>query len=177
MLSDLTAYWGCVSRHSLVRSERGVTAFGVIADRLRRDTRTPCLRSVSAPPVSFERRLAGPAGSSDTFLKRLQMRNGGILGGPGAHDPDVAIRIIDCLNPIDPMSRDDAICPSCNMTITSQRMQLNQRLTRPIAERGLPTASVLSALTTRGDLMAGPLRLHPALCHVLASIQAHLQAG
>ena len=120
---------------------------------------------MSAPPVSFERRLAGPAGSSDTFLKRLQMRNGGILGGPGAHDPDVAIRIIDCLNPIDPMSRDDAICPSCNMTITSQRMQLNQRLTRPIAERGLPTASVLSALTTRGDLSGqGRYGLLPRSC-------------
>jgi hypothetical protein len=64
---------------------------------------------LSAAPVFFERRLAGSTSSFDALLKRPQMRYGGSFGSPRADDPDGAVRIIDCLNPIDPMSRDNPI--------------------------------------------------------------------
>jgi hypothetical protein len=57
----------------------------------------------------FERRLAGSTSSFDALLKRPQMRYGGSFGALRADDPDGAVRIIDCLNPIDPMSRDNPI--------------------------------------------------------------------
>jgi hypothetical protein len=131
--------------------------YEMIAALLRKEILERPVCALSAAPVSFERRLAGPPGSSDTLLKRLQMRNGGILGGPGAHDPDVAIRIIDCLNPIDPMSRDNAISVHpCSMIITSQRTQLNQRLTRPMAERGAPKSCAAQVRKGRAGWSARP---------------------
>ncbi len=77
----------------------------------------------STTPVSFKRRLLGSPGSIGAFLKRLQMRNGGILSGPSSDDPNVAVRI-DSLDPIDAVPRDNsvAIHPG-NMATLSQPMQ------------------------------------------------------
>lgn len=90
----------------------------------------PRALGASAAPVSFEWRLARSTGHFDAFLKRLQMRHGGIFSRPSADDPDAAVRIIDSLNPIDAMSWDNSIPVHLgNMPIIGHRTQLNQRLT------------------------------------------------
>jgi hypothetical protein len=78
----------------------------------------------SAPPVlSSKRRLAGSVGSSDAFLKRLQMRDGRILSRPSANNPDVAVRI-DSLDPVDAASWDNAVSVHpASMAIGSHRKQ------------------------------------------------------
>jgi hypothetical protein len=80
---------------------------------------------VSAPPVSFEWCLAGPARSCDAILKRLQVGYGGILGGPSAHDLGCAVGIIDCLNPIDAMSWNNSVADHPG------RMAASSHLTQP----------------------------------------------